>query len=504
MEGEIQTCYGGDCDSDWKINVDNANDGVYSHNISPYPRGDRRKVVYPSGDPSTGADISENLVYKEANVFSSTAVDVDAFDPTDPNTPCPVFADQDSEYILALWPRFNTDPDPAFMGWSYRICGSYPTASTTDTVFHIRAFYMSVKFHFGPKITPETRTMKYQYSDVYCSKYVSAVENKNVVPDMDKAIGNFNFLTSDFVPLTDGAFGASNEERGFSYALSDPTAPGKPAVLQQVPSGWTPCSNADTQHIDALKSNLNVTTATCATKPSGFNPTPSTFAYRILGSVTDLLTTTRPFAKAYHLWNIIEANGDVVGYDKQDLTLPIGSALLPFWNISNGKWDSASNTTGTGGINPPRIYGADRTEPNRFIFAPSGTNGALISFFVDIKNAQLPMKRWRIYKLINGGPAEVLGDGAGVGAGTDGVGLKEKEPPATAGGSLGKPIGPVYYTYGRSGAASAPLNNETICVEVTDNWDACTRTCGTIAQSSGYTASIPASSWKTAFCGQPY
>jgi len=351
----------------------------------------------------------------------------------------------------------GSNPTDTLKGWTAKMCG-WGT--------HVVA--LSIEINTQSVITESPSTpIAISYTDTYCSEFVTVSRGKAVV-DTQKALGEVAPFTSAAQAIADSAQSFDPKLEQTPYILTNRQ---QNCNLVSFPTGSL--GGGVTGYWEKDGNFSTTPTFTCGQNPLEYNSiiplSPQIPSLRIKsGSASDPLagiSGNTPFFKIYEYWRWNGSKYALVG-DLADSSLSETSKLQSFWNISKG-WGAASGNT-------PKIYGADKTKPDQFIVSVGANNTLSISFFADVKNTQLPLRSYYIYDKRLPNDALLSHTDSGF----DGVGIQDKLPPDTPNLAV-KPLGQVYTTkYGNQQLYG--LGGRTFCVEVRDNWQSCTRTCGTL------------------------
>ncbi|MDP2631045.1 MAG: hypothetical protein Q8P56_06610, partial [Candidatus Uhrbacteria bacterium] len=340
-----------------------------------------------------------------------------------------------------------------FKGWRHITCDTEKDDST-----------ISINASLDIKPYTAKQTDKARYNGEYCSEFVKVVdENSNSVPVVGSLSGT---SMSDFIKKT-----ISSAEVTRVLTTTDPKA--KKIILngkQETCSYKTYADYDPTNNSTSCNWIPGSNILDAAVAPGGISPIK---VFKIEDYVTtgDKDNIKFYFAKPYQ-------------YYLQDST---SSKYFEGYyytadqdNLTKNWWDYARDSVAQSDSNRPRIYGKNKTEVNQFAYETFNGTGIAIRFYSDVNNAQMPIKKIKIDW--DGGETTNVFNGT-----FEGRGLNETFGVAPDSGSEPKNSfhghGPFYFDYG------APFDGKKVCVEVKDNWDAITTTCGTFS-GSGNTGTV--------------
>ena len=217
--------------------------------------------------------------------------------------------------------------------------------------------------------------------------------------------------------------------------------------------------------MDAIRNLLNMSASqavTCNTVPANFIHRDLTNSvttdneglqdYKVLG-LFDAVRTQTPFARVYKFWELVGTS-----YEDRFSDARIGS----FW----------ANSMTLAKVNPPHIYN-NADVADGFDAGPGDINDFQLSFWADVHDSQLPIRYYRVTLPHNYTAIDQYypTDGRGVDDNYSSYGSTRTKK---SGGVMFGPFGHIY------DISRDPLTGRSdlkTCVEVADNWGACTRTC---------------------------
>lgn len=426
----------------------------------------------------------------------------------------------DTQYIY-IKPSF--DSNDKFNGWVWKVCrwkegGNNIFAAIISTKINVR------KRH-------NIKSINYAYNETYCSEYVKVASGNNlVVPARTKLTpDNLKGIITTVVPPHnddekmalykrekvgwDKQCNGQNEQEVRGAKQYKVHQDGKP--IQTSISGEAANFSCDPPQLslgpgsgyfepcygDKSDNGKDYCDKIGEDKPGGIKVLMSA---RTTNVDFETVRNKTPFNKVYEYW---VSTGSGARYLKQEWLegnifnqarsggLPVSNFLDPFW--------TETKRIGRQPNRRPRIFQYDNGgAANRFNASVSGDNSLSVSFYVNVHDDQTPIKRYALY-LPYGRNTHDSGSMK-----FDGTGFKESftdsgDDTSTPGAGNKIKFGDFFEAYEKSDFTDPanPFGGHKICVEVTDNWEACTRTCGTFRNDK---KEIDNNSWTPGDCtGDP-
>lgn len=409
---------------------------------------------------------------------------------------------------FSIRPRFSqSGNDGEIVDWEYAYCGYGKWAFTLFNSIYNEIAFINIKIKTEERSVPNypihTDDVNVSYKDDFCSEFVTVARDGAVADVSEPAkVNDPNTYVVDYIskkcdPSYTDYFNRPGEE-GCGGNQSNPrsnlssdylTLPGGAhtqmckvvnifdhSTVAWLTSSYDHCTAADTVRGDwdagddaANRIDEQLGTTSCVDTGVGpqcleqYQKLPPIVAgleplIANSASLDSIRTVTDfPFRKIYEYWQ-----WDGGKYKKiHDIADATAGPLATFWD----------KTKDEGRVDPPRVYN-DAGTINQFNVQP-GTigNDIQVSFWVNVKDSQLPLKGWNV----------ILPHGKKFPSPKhfDGHGKKDNfsDSNTTPTGRQENVFGPFYSQYNPS---TEPLANQPICIEVVDNWEACTRTCGTL------------------------
>ena len=397
-------------------------------------------------------------------------------------------------------PVFSGPGDTATLtGWTAKMCGWR---------MHVAALSIDMNLKSIEEISAPT-PINISYADTYCSEFVTVIREANAVFDfgkykvpgwMGESAQTFDPQTSStpYILMPGGRLqscsvssfktttGLATGVTGFwkttnSFLKSDGTESDDAAIY---------VCGTDRTELNSNSTLINPTgqTSTRGQYPGLADKNATAGSSGFTGLRTD---AAFPFFKIYEdwQWNATNNKYEKVG-DLGDSAnaLPVSLELKNFWAASkafgvidtNPNWNRTDYEPVTG-TNRPRIYGESQHKPNQFTVQARGDNTLSLSFFVDVKTTQLPLRNYAAYDDSIPGVLSTISLAYKNSGDIDGFGIQDWEAPDNADPTV-QPKVKVYTTKytNRQNYGINALQDRRFCVQVQDNWEACTRTCATL------------------------